>query len=91
MLSLNNDSLTLFPTSYALILERLSRVNPIKYAKTRNFINGDVTYLSPYLSRGVISVQQIKEAVLQKDSNPMRLKNFYRNLLGANIISGFGR
>ena len=80
MLSLNNDPLTLFPTSYALILERLSRVNPIKYAKTRNFINGDVTYLSPYLSRGVISVQQIKEAVLQKGFKPYEIEKFLQEL-----------
>ena len=80
MLSLNNDSLTLFPTSYALILERLSRVNPIKYAKTRNFINGDVTYLSAYISRGVISVQQIKDAVLQKGYKPYEIEKFLQEL-----------
>ncbi len=80
MQSLKNDPLTLFPTSYALILERLSRVNPIKYAKTRNFINGDVTYLSPYISRGVISVQQIKEAVLQKGYKPYEIEKFLQEL-----------
>lgn len=80
MLSLNNDSLTLFPTSYALILERLSRVNPIKYAKTRNFINGDVTYLSAYISRGVICVQQIKDAVLQKGYKPYEIEKFLQEL-----------
>ena len=56
MQSLKNDPLTLFPTSYDLIVERINAISPIKYAKTRNFINGDVTYLSPYISRGVISV-----------------------------------
>ena len=80
MLSLNNDPLTLFPTSYALILERLSRVNPIKYAKTRNFINGDVTYLSAYISRGVISVQQIKDAVLQKGYKTYEIEKFLQEL-----------
>ena len=80
MQSLKNDPLTLFPTSYALILERLSRVNPIKYAKTRNFINGDVTYLSAYISRGVISVAQIKEAVLQKGYKPYEIEKFLQEL-----------
>jgi len=54
MQSLND--LNMFPTTYDLVVERINNINPIKYAKTRNFINGDVTYLSPYLSRGVISV-----------------------------------
>ncbi len=80
MLSLNNDSLTLFPTSYDLIIERINAVNPIKYAKTRNFINGDVTYLSAYISRGVISVAQIKEAVLQKGYKPYEIEKFLQEL-----------
>jgi deoxyribodipyrimidine photo-lyase len=80
MLSLNNDSLTLFPTSYDLIVERINAINPIKYAKTRNFINGDVTYLSAYISRGVISVQQIMEAVLQKGYKPYEIEKFLQEL-----------
>ena len=80
MLSLNNDSLTLFPTSYDLRVERINAINPIKYAKTRNFINGDVTYLSAYISRGVISVQQIMEAVLQKGYKPYEIEKFLQEL-----------
>jgi deoxyribodipyrimidine photo-lyase len=80
MLSLNNDSLTLFPTSYDLIIERINAVNPIKYAKTRNFLNGDVTYLSAYISRGVISVAQIKKAVLQKGYKPYEIEKFLQEL-----------
>ena len=80
MLSLNNDPLTLFPTSYDLIVERINAISPIKYAKTRNFINGDVSYLSPYISRGVISVQQIKKAVLQKGYKPYEIEKFLQEL-----------
>jgi deoxyribodipyrimidine photo-lyase len=80
MLSLNNDPLTLFPTSYDLIVERINAINPIKYAKTRNFINGDVTYLSAYISRGVISVAQIKEAVLQKGYKLYEIEKFLQEL-----------
>ena len=80
MLSLNNDPLTLFPTSYDLIVERVNAINPIKYAKTRNFINGDVTYLSAYIARGVISVRQIKDAVLQKGYKPYEIEKFLQEL-----------
>ena len=78
MQSLND--LNMFPTTYDLVVERINTINPIKYAKTRNFINGDVTYLSPYLSRGVISVQQIKEAVLQKGYKPYEIEKFLQEL-----------
>ena len=78
MQSLNH--LDMFPTTYDSIVERINNINPIKYVKTRNFINGDVTYLSPYLSRGVISVQQIKEAVLQKGFKPYEIEKFLQEL-----------
>jgi len=80
MQSLNNNELTLFPTSYQLILERINRINPVKYAKTRNFLNGDVTYLSAYIARGVISVRQIKDTVLQKGYKPYEIEKFLQEL-----------
>ncbi|NDE09935.1 MAG: deoxyribodipyrimidine photolyase [Chitinophagia bacterium] len=55
-----------FPTDYASILERITTIDPINYAKTRNFLNGQITYLSPYISRGVISVKQILDSILNK-------------------------
>ena len=55
---------TLFPTDYSLILERINAINPEKYVITRNFLNGHITYLSPYISRGVITVKQIIETVI---------------------------
>jgi deoxyribodipyrimidine photo-lyase len=56
----------IFPTDMESIKARIDNINPTKYAKTRNFIHGDVTYLSPYISRGVISVRQIKDSILQR-------------------------
>ena len=54
-----------FSTSYKKIIETLENINPDKYAATRNFIDGSVTYLSPYISRGVISLPQVKAQVLK--------------------------
>lgn len=42
-------------------LNKLDKVNPVKYGQTRNFLDGKVTYLSPYLRHGCIT---LKEAVL---------------------------
>ena len=55
-----------FPTNYDLILERIEQINPNKYAKSRNFITGAVTYLSPYIARGVISLPKVKDTILSK-------------------------
>ncbi|MBL7744192.1 MAG: hypothetical protein JNN00_12010, partial [Chitinophagaceae bacterium] len=55
-----------FPVKYDEILKRIEAVDPLSYGRTRNFIDGDVTYLSPYISRGVISVKQVAEAMMAK-------------------------
>ena len=55
-----------FPTEYEKVLERVNAIDPIKYAKTRNFINGQITYLSPYITRGVISTKQVMDKILEK-------------------------
>ncbi len=48
-----------FETNYVSILAKIAGIDPINYAKSRNYIDGAVTYLSPFISRGVISTQQI--------------------------------
>lgn len=57
-----------FPTDYNSILNRINSINAVQYAKTRNFINGAVTYLSPYIARDVVSLSFIKEKILQRYS-----------------------
>ncbi|MEM7185787.1 MAG: FAD-binding domain-containing protein [Bacteroidota bacterium] len=69
-----------FPTSYGEILQRLRRVDPVTYGRTRNFGNGTVTYLSPYISRGVISTRQVLEDVLEKGHSPERIEKFIQEL-----------
>ena len=43
-----------FPANYDEIVYRIDKIDPIQYSKTRNYIDGNITYLSPYISRGVI-------------------------------------
>ena len=57
----------LFPTDYNQILQKIDQVDPIQYGKSRNYMDGAVTYLSPYLSRGVISTKQVLKHVLQTE------------------------
>lgn len=53
-----------FTTDYDIILNKIKELDPVQYAKTRNFTNGSVSYLSPYISRGVISLKQIQQQII---------------------------
>lgn len=69
-----------FPLDFASVLERIDRIDPIAYSKTRNYTDGDVTYLSPYISRGLISTKQILNRVLAKGYNPRHIECFIQEL-----------
>ena len=47
----------------------LRKVDPKVYAKTRNFLTGRVTRLSPYLRHGVLSLREVRDYALDKVSN----------------------
>lgn len=70
----------IFPTDMESIKARIDKINPTKYAKTRNFLDGDVTYLSPYISRGVISVRQIKDSILKRGYKMYEVQKFIQEL-----------
>ncbi|MGS0527816.1 hypothetical protein ACU8V7_24160 [Zobellia nedashkovskayae] len=65
-MELFEDQDSIFPTSYPEILQRIRNIDPVKYGKTRNFVNGSVTYLSPYISRGIISTKFILSEILKR-------------------------
>jgi len=70
----------IFPTFYDEILQRVRRIDPVKYSSTRNYINGSVTYLSPYISRGVISTKFILSEVLNRGYKPVQIEKFIQEL-----------
>lgn len=69
-----------FDTNYASIIDKIDKIDPIQYAKTRNYVDGDVSYLSPYISRGVISTQQVLERVLAKGYKLDQIESFVKEL-----------
>ena len=75
-----HESSISFPVDYSSILERISQIDPVHYGKTRNFIDGAVTYLSPYISRGVISGKQVQDSVLAKGHLPLAIEKFLQEL-----------
>jgi deoxyribodipyrimidine photo-lyase len=70
----------IFETDYAAILRKLDAINPVKYAQSRNYINGQVNYLSPYISRGVISTKQVLDSLLEKGYSFNQLESLIQQL-----------
>ncbi len=50
--------------------QALQKVNVAEYSKTRNFLTGAVTKLSPYLRYGVLSLREVRDYVLEHVDNP---------------------
>ena len=49
---------------------RLHRIDPRRYAATRNYLKGAVTHLSPYIRYGVLSLAEVRDAALSRVRRP---------------------
>lgn len=63
-----------FPVNYNYIIDRVRAIHPNKYTQSRNHLLGSVTYLSPYITRGVITLPQVRDIVLEKYSKKDAMK-----------------
>ncbi|MBC6410198.1 MAG: deoxyribodipyrimidine photolyase [Ekhidna sp.] len=70
----------MFSTDYQNILDQMDQTDPVAYGRTRNFIDGAVTKLSPYISRGVISTKQVFQSVLDRGFHPDKIEKFIQEL-----------
>ena len=68
-------------TDYDAILSKLDAINPVKYGQSRNYINGQVNYLSPYISRGVISTKQVLASLLEKGYSFDQMESLLQHLV----------
>lgn len=71
---------TNFETNYKKILALVDEIDPLAYAKSRNHISGAVTYLSPYVSRGVISTKIILQHLFEKGYKLYQIESFVKEL-----------
>ena len=69
-----------FDTAYSDILKRMAGIDPLRYAATRNYADGAVTKLSPYISRGVISTRQVLEKTLSMGLSHSAIEKFVQEL-----------
>ena len=79
-MELFKDQFTQFPVAYSEIMERIRNIDPVKYRSSRNYINGSVSYLSPYISRGVISTKLVFNELLKKGYEPVQIEKFIQEL-----------
>jgi deoxyribodipyrimidine photo-lyase len=75
-----NIPIPIFPTDRASIETRIDEIDPILYGKSRNHVDGAVTYLSPYISRGYITIGEIRERVLARGYKPYQIEQFLKEL-----------
>ena len=67
-------------TSLKHIFSKLENIDPIKYSSDRNFIDGSVSYLSPFISRGVISTKQVLKFLIDKGYSFSQMEKFVQEL-----------
>ncbi|RKS53746.1 deoxyribodipyrimidine photo-lyase [Gillisia mitskevichiae] len=79
-MELFEQQVSIFPTSYSEILQRVRNIDPVKYGSSRNYINGSVTYLSPYISRGIISTKFVFDEILNQGYQPAQIGKFIQEL-----------
>ena len=77
---IGNRAIMNFPAEYTSIVERVENFDPRSYASTRNFENGSVSYLSPYISRGVISTKRVFSKLLERGFDPKEIEKYIQEL-----------
>ena len=60
--------------------KKLANIDPINYANTRNFGDGKVTQLSPYIHHGVMSLNEVRNHALTQCSEPIQITKFIQEL-----------
>lgn len=70
----------IFPSEYQAILEKLEKFDPVEYGYSRNYIDGGVSRLSPYISRGVISSAFVLKYYLKKGYSLSEIRKFAQEL-----------
>jgi deoxyribodipyrimidine photo-lyase len=81
----------MFTTDYTEILALVEKIDPDKYCRTRNYGNGAVTKLSPYISRGVISTKQVYDSVIKRGYKTEHIEQFIKELAWRDFFQRVGQ
>jgi deoxyribodipyrimidine photo-lyase len=80
-----------FKTDFASIKAQIEAIDPIAYGQSRNYIDGAVTYLSPYISRGVISTKQLLDSVMKRGYKLHEIESFVKELCWRDYFQRVGQ
>lgn len=58
----------------------LANMDPIAYARTRNYGDGKITQLSPYIHHGILSLNEVRNHALIKGSEPLQFSKLIQEL-----------
>ena len=58
----------------------LARVDPVAYGRTRNFGDGKITGLSPYIHHGILSLNDVRNHALSRCGEPVQITKFLQEL-----------
>lgn len=58
----------------------LEHIDPVNYARSRNFGNGKITRLSPYITHGIIDLNDVRNFALSKCFKPEQITKFIQEL-----------
>jgi len=67
-------------TQYDQILDLVNYFDPTDYARTRNYTNGNVSRLSAYISRGVISTKLVRDNLAARGVDLVQVEKFVQEL-----------
>ena len=70
----------LFETSISKIQKKINDVDPYAYQKSRNYADGKVSKLSPYISRGCLTTKSVFEKILQLELPWYKIEKFVQEL-----------
>jgi deoxyribodipyrimidine photo-lyase len=59
---------------------RLGAIEPRRYELNRNYLDGNVTWLSPYLRHGLLTLREVKDAAFGMVKDPRQVSKFVTEL-----------
>ena len=74
-------------TKFDEIQQIIEQFNPVKYSSDRNFIDGSVSKLSPYISRGFISTKYIYNILISKGFQFNQIEKFTQEMIWREFLA----
>ena len=60
--------------------QQLAGIDPVRYGRTRNHLEGAVTGLSPYIRHGTLTLDAVRNEALQRADKPAQIEKFIQEL-----------